>query len=150
MYLLFVNVTVQYDNILDRNYNSNNFYTQETLCSDILVLPVYPGITGDIVSTFKLTNNSIILNILQLRGILKDPIKGVVLQCFGAGNIPTRPDVIEALREAVQAKILIVRVSLCLKGSVTDLYEVGAVSYLGEKICECLERTEDRDFDMIT
>ncbi|KAF2881603.1 hypothetical protein ILUMI_24546 [Ignelater luminosus] len=102
--------SVEYDNILDGVRNSNNFFIQDTLCNDVLVLPVYPGIKGE-----------------TLRAILKAPIKGVVLQCFGAGNIPTRPDVIEALREAVQEKILIVRVSMCLKGAVSDLYEVGAI-----------------------
>jgi lysophospholipase len=53
------------------------------------------------------------------------PIRGVVLETFGAGNAPQRPDIIEALKEACNEGIIIVAISQCTKGMVSDAYETG-------------------------
>lgn len=53
------------------------------------------------------------------------PIRGVVLETFGAGNAPQRPDLIHALKAACDRGVVIVAISQCAKGSVSDAYETG-------------------------
>lgn len=53
------------------------------------------------------------------------PIRGVVLETFGAGNAPQRADVMEALKEACDHGVVVVAISQCAKGSVSDAYETG-------------------------
>jgi 60kDa lysophospholipase len=49
----------------------------------------------------------------------------VVLETFGAGNAPQRADLIEALKEARARGVVIVAISQCPKGSVSNAYETG-------------------------
>jgi len=53
------------------------------------------------------------------------PIRGVVLETFGAGNAPQRADLIQSLKEACDRGVVIVAISQCAKGSVSDAYESG-------------------------
>ena len=62
------------------------------LCRDVVLLRLFPSIRTE---TFK--------------HFLAPPIKGVVLQCYGAGNMPSnREDIIQALRDATEAGVIIV------------------------------------------
>ena len=57
---------------------------------------------------------------------LEPPIEGVVLQCYGAGNMPSnRADIMKLLQKAVERGVLIVTVTQCTHGSVSGLYETG-------------------------
>jgi len=69
-------------------------------------LRLFPGITGATIEAFCST-----------------PIRGVVLETFGAGNAPQRPEVIKALKDACDRGVVIVAISQCTKGSVSDAYE---------------------------
>lgn len=71
-------------------------------------LRLFPGITADIVRTF-----------------LEPPVQGVVLETFGAGNAPQRNDLMTAFREASDRGVVIVAITQCSKGSVSDAYETG-------------------------
>lgn len=63
-----------------------------------------------------------------LRQFLQPPIRGVVLETYGAGNIPaTRTDVLEALQEAIDRGVVIINCTQCAKGSVSSAYESGSV-----------------------
>ena len=53
------------------------------------------------------------------------PVRGVVLETFGAGNAPQRPDLLEAIKEACNRGVIVVAISQCVKGSVSDAYETG-------------------------
>ncbi|KAK6037991.1 hypothetical protein COOONC_24504 [Cooperia oncophora] len=65
-----------------------------------------------------------------VRAFLKPPTKGVILQTFGAGNMPTRrKDIIEALTEAIKRGCLVVNCSQCVKGQVDVNYATGKVLY---------------------
>ncbi|CAD7084212.1 unnamed protein product [Hermetia illucens] len=56
------------------------------------------------------------------------PMRGVLLVSFGNGNIPSnRKDITDALARAIGRGVLIVNVSQCLQGSVSDIYETGVV-----------------------
>ena len=71
-------------------------------------LRLFPGITATTVRAF-----------------LALPTRGVVLETFGAGNAPQRADLIGELKEACDRGVVIVSISQCAKGSVSDAYETG-------------------------
>lgn len=52
-------------------------------------------------------------------------VKGVVLETFGAGNAPQRTDLINALKLACDRGVVVVAITQCVKGSVSDAYETG-------------------------
>ena len=43
----------------------------------------------------------------------------------GAGNAPGRPELMDALREAYDRGVVIVAISQCTRGAVSDAYETG-------------------------
>lgn len=60
-----------------------------------------------------------------MRAFLAPPTQGVVLETYGAGNAPQRSDLIGALKDACDRGVVIVSISQCAKGSVSDAYETG-------------------------
>lgn len=66
------------------------------------------------------------ISVATVNAFLRAPMRGVVLQTYGAGNFPTnRADLIAALREANERQVLIVNCTQCNEGAVCDLYETG-------------------------
>lgn len=53
------------------------------------------------------------------------PVLGVVLETFGAGNAPQRADLMQSLKDACDRGVVVVAISQCSKGSVSDAYETG-------------------------
>ena len=79
------------------------------MCGDVAMLRIYPSIMASSVRHF-----------LQL------PVRGVVLQCYGSGNIPSnRADLLEAVREAARAGVMVLVVTQCSHGGVSGDYETG-------------------------
>ncbi|XP_026976537.1 60 kDa lysophospholipase [Sagmatias obliquidens] len=75
---------------------------------DVGLLRLYPGIPATLVRVF-----------------LQPPLKGVVLETFGSGNGPTKPDLLQELREAAERGLVIVNCTHCLQGAVTSDYGAG-------------------------
>ncbi|XP_015976983.2 60 kDa lysophospholipase isoform X2 [Rousettus aegyptiacus] len=75
---------------------------------DVGLLRLYPGIPATLVRAF-----------------LQPPLKGVVLETFGSGNGPTKPDLLQELRAAAERGVLILNCTHCLRGSVTSRYAAG-------------------------
>lgn len=49
-----------------------------------------------------------------------------MLQSYGSGNVPTnRKDIISALGEAAARGVIIVNITQCMTGSISDMYEAG-------------------------
>jgi hypothetical protein len=71
-------------------------------------LRLFPGMTG-----------------VTVRAFLGPPTRGVVLETFGAGNAPQRTDLMAALKQACDSGIVVVAITQCAKGSVSDVYETG-------------------------
>jgi 60kDa lysophospholipase len=71
-------------------------------------LRLFPGITPATVKAFFLP-----------------PIRGVVLEAFGSGNAPSRSDLLNIIKEACDRGVLVVAISQCTRGSVSDAYESG-------------------------
>lgn len=69
-----------------------------------------------------------------LTNMLQPPIQGVVLECFGAGNVPsTNGPLLDALEAAVNRGVTIIAVTQCIRGAADlDLYATGrALSKIG-------------------
>lgn len=63
----------------------------------------------------------------QVRTFLQPPLKGVVMETFGSGNGPTKPDLLQELRVASEQGLIIVNCTHCLQGTVTSDYASGMV-----------------------
>uniref|UniRef100_A0A1I8EFE5 ANK_REP_REGION domain-containing protein n=1 Tax=Wuchereria bancrofti TaxID=6293 RepID=A0A1I8EFE5_WUCBA len=89
--------------------------------------------------TIKMDNSSLeafkspnMLPIAQMdvRASLQPPTEGVVLQTFGAGNMPShRTDIIDELKKAVDRGCLIINCSQCVRGQVDVQYLTGKILY---------------------
>ena len=80
------------------------------ISNEVVVLTLYPGITGTTV-----------------RNMLKEGVKGVVIQAFGEGNAPENEDFIKALEEANKRGIVLVDTTQCGNGNVNmDSYAAGS------------------------
>lgn len=66
-----------------------------------------------------------------MKAFLQPPMKGVVLETYGTGNAPdNRPDLLDALKDAVDQGIIIINCTQCLKGTVSASYATGTVDHL--------------------
>ncbi|KAJ2805964.1 hypothetical protein H4R20_001877 [Coemansia guatemalensis] len=82
------------------------FFAHKQMNSNVATLRLFPGISPS-----------------AMRAFLAPPIAGIVLETFGAGNAPdTRPAILEALAEASKRGVVIVNVTQCQRGNVSDLY----------------------------
>lgn len=84
------------------------FRIQSTICSDVAVIPFYPGISAQIVESILKTNN----------------LRAVILETFGVGNLPKASWLIDLLYEAIEKNIIILNVTQCVEGRVVQgIYE---------------------------
>ena len=65
---------------------------------------------------------------LQIRAFLQPPMKGVVLQTFGAGNVPAGKPLLVVLKEACERDVVVVNCTQCTRGNVTTNYPAARVS----------------------
>ncbi|XP_076751974.1 L-asparaginase 1 [Xylocopa sonorina] len=87
----------------------DKFYVHASLNRNVGLLRIFPSITTDLIKAF-----------------LQPPIEGVVLQSYGAGNVPVyREDVIEELSAATKRGVIIVNITQCSTGSVSNAYKSG-------------------------
>lgn len=80
------------------------------LDSGVIAIDLFPGLTEPI-----------------LNHLLSTPgIKGIVLRTYGAGNAPTWPWFIEAIKRTIESGIVILNVTQCVNGGVhSNLYVTG-------------------------
>ncbi|XP_059611242.1 L-asparaginase [Phlebotomus argentipes] len=103
-----INVEVDF-RLIFRPCTVSRFCVHSNLDENVGILWIFPSITT-----------------AMIRAFLQPPMKGVVLQSFGAGNIPSnRQDMLQALKDASQSGMIIVNCTQCTTGSVCDLYETG-------------------------
>ncbi|KAJ1890578.1 hypothetical protein LPJ66_007392, partial [Kickxella alabastrina] len=82
------------------------FCAYKQMNTNVANLRLFPGISASAVRAF-----------------LAPPIQGIVLETFGAGNAPdARPAILEALADASERGVVIVNVTQCQRGNVSDLY----------------------------
>ena len=93
----------------------------------VLVVRLFPGIRRQVLRAM-----------LSIEGL-----RGVVLETYGAGNAPTTPEFIGAVREAVDRGTVVMNVTQCSGGRVAmELYETGRQLREAGVICGCDITTE--------
>jgi len=102
-----IDILVSWNDVI-RQTSLRRFRSHKEMSPNVATLRLFPGITAN-----------------TIRAFLTPPTRGVVLETFGAGNAPQRSDLIGALREACDRGVVIVSISQCAKGSVSDAYETG-------------------------
>ncbi|XP_024882145.1 uncharacterized protein LOC112461216 [Temnothorax curvispinosus] len=103
-----IKIEVDYRSIF-RPCTMEKFYVHASLNRNVGLLRLFPSITSDLVKVF-----------------LQPPMEGVILQSYGTGNIPTnRDDIIEEFRAATRRGVIIVNITQCASGCVSDAYEAG-------------------------
>ncbi len=114
-----VDIVFNFDKI---NYPKNKGVLKINTSVDdrVIVLKIFPG-----------------LNRLYFESILQLPeLRGVVLESFGSGNMPTSPWLINAIRKATKRGIILMNVSQCPGGKVimghyetsSELQKAGVIS----------------------
>ncbi|RXW18973.1 hypothetical protein EST38_g6883 [Candolleomyces aberdarensis] len=102
-----IDIVVNWNDVI-RQTGLRRFRAHKEMSSHVATLRLFPGISGAII-----------------RGFCQSPIRGVVLETFGAGNAPQRRDVLDAMKESCERGVVIVAISQCMKGAVSDDYETG-------------------------
>lgn len=102
-----INIDVSWE-LIQRPKEVRPLRAHDKMCSEVNVLRLFPGLTTSTVKTF-----------------LAEPIKGVILESYGAGNAPSRKDLLETFREASERGVVIVNITQCLQGEVSAIYAVG-------------------------
>lgn len=103
-----INVEIDY-RLIFRPCTMEKFIVHTKLAENVGLLRLFPSIS-----------------LATVKAFLQPPMTGVVLQTYGAGNVPTsRTDLIDAFREATDRGVLIINCTQCSEGSVSELYETG-------------------------
>ncbi len=113
-----VNIEVNYNMIIHPSLKKLNVLEFGNF--PIAIVKIFPGMQTDV-----------------LKNILKPPLKGIIIEAFGVGNIPTRDENLEKVfREAADRGVVIIVCTQCLEGDAhigvyetsRILVEAGAVS----------------------
>lgn len=105
-----INIDIDY-RLIFRPCTVSRFCIQFDLDDNVGLLRLFPSITS-----------------ATCRAFLQPPMKGVVIQSFGSGNIPSnRPDILTAFKEAAERGVLIINCTQCPTGSVARIYETGKI-----------------------
>ena len=98
-----VGITIDYNQPYLRPHNPHaRLQLHESLDTSVMILKLFPGLSEAVV-----------------RQVLSTPgLRGVVLESFGAGNAPTAPWFLEALRQAAEAGLVLLNISQCISGRV--------------------------------
>lgn len=102
-----VDISVEWDAI-HRPMETKKFAVFSGMDRNVGILRIFPGITQETVRSF-----------------LQPPMKGVILQTYGAGNIPDKPYLFDELKAACDRGVIVVNCTQCSSGVVTDMYSGG-------------------------
>ena len=84
------------------------FRAHDQMSQQVVLLRLFPGLQVETIANF-----------------FAAPIQGVVLHSFGAGNAPTKPELLEIFAKATKERdIVIVNISQCIRGEVSAIYQV--------------------------
>lgn len=119
--LAIVGIDIEYRLVQEKPENTGVFAYHPFKQIPVGIIKLFPGI-----------------NITSFEGIMTEELKGVVLESFGAGNIPTSSsgDLAPIIKRAYQNGTLVVVCSQCIQGSVSlgayetskALIDIGAVN----------------------
>ncbi len=105
-----VDITYNFDKIYYQK-NPGQFNINTALDDNVMILKLYPGL-----------NRYYFESLLNLPGL-----RGIILESFGSGNMPTFPWLLDSIRAASQAGKILLNVSQCPGGRVQmGFYETSA------------------------
>ncbi|XP_041809759.1 60 kDa lysophospholipase [Chelmon rostratus] len=105
-----VDFKINWDSVWRANTTAK-FQVSTRLNRNVGLLRLFPGITA-----------------ATVRAFLQPPMEGVVLETYGSGNAPdNRPDLLEELKKATDAGVIIMNCTQCLRGTVSTSYATGQV-----------------------
>ncbi|KAM4724089.1 60 kDa lysophospholipase [Anableps anableps] len=105
-----VDIKINWDTVW-RADTTAKFQVRTELNRNVGLLRLFPGITSSTVRAF-----------------LQPPMQGVVLETYGSGNAPNnRPDLLQELKKATDAGVIMVNCTQCLRGTVSASYATGKV-----------------------
>jgi L-asparaginase len=99
---------------------SKPFNLQTSICTDVMVVKLFPGIKPDIFD------------------FLKEHYKGVIIESFGIGGIPCQEnnDILAKVKELIAAGVVVVITTQCLEEGIDlGIYEVGQEIAKNAVIC---------------
>uniref|UniRef100_A0A673CCS9 asparaginase n=1 Tax=Sphaeramia orbicularis TaxID=375764 RepID=A0A673CCS9_9TELE len=105
-----VDISINWDTVWRANTTAK-FQVSTELNRNVGLLRLFPGITA-----------------ATVRAFLQPPMQGVVLETYGSGNAPdNRRDLLEELKKATDAGVIIINCTQCLRGTVSTSYATGKV-----------------------
>ncbi|KAL3319735.1 hypothetical protein Ciccas_001605 [Cichlidogyrus casuarinus] len=134
---LGIDIIIHQSRIFHQPLNKRPLRVQNWLCRHVAILRIFPSITTRNVQEF-----------------FTGSLRGVVLQSYGAGNVPSaRTDLMLLFKEATERGVLIVNTTQCYKGGVKAIYETGAALHECGVIpafvrCKTLTRLQKLNFDL--
>lgn len=93
-----------FDNRLLASGSGEGLLVQHSLCNDVFVLKLFPGISPDFLIDF----------------ILGKGIKGIILETYGAGNAPSDEKFLKMIDLLMQKEVAVFNVSQCTGGAVNQ------------------------------
>lgn len=117
---------------IHRPVETKRFNVLTEMNHNVGILRIFPGITQ---ATVKYLSVPILFLplipwCLQIRSFLQHPMEGVVLQTYGAGNVPDRKAnsyLFDELKAACDRGVIVVNCTQCSSGVVSELYAGGIV-----------------------
>ena len=115
-----IGTRIQYNSMIPQRTANGPFRVQELKKIPIGIIKVFPGIQFEL-----------------FEEIMSESLKGIVLETFGAGNIPGTADaILPIVRKARENGTVLVICSQCLKGSVSlGTYETSAALKAAGAVC---------------
>ena len=92
-------VNIKYSSYLKKN-NNKKLVLHSRLSNDVIILKLFPGIS------------------IKIMKRMIESAKGIIIESFGAGNIPHNKKILELLNEADKKGKILINVSQCLSGKV--------------------------------
>ncbi|CBQ70411.1 related to l-asparaginase [Sporisorium reilianum SRZ2] len=102
-----INIEVAW-NLVERSRSVQSFRAHNRMSPNVALLRLFPGLPTSTVQNF-----------------LSPPLQGVVLESYGAGNAPSRQDLLDVFKEASDRGCVIVNITQCVQGEVSAIYAVG-------------------------
>jgi len=102
-----INIDVSW-NLVERPRQVLPFRAHDRMSPNVAVLRLFPG-----------------LSTATVRSFLTHPLQGMVLESYGAGNAPSRKDLLDVFREASDRGVVVVNITQCTQGEVSAIYAVG-------------------------
>ncbi|KAJ9477702.1 L-asparaginase 1 [Pseudozyma hubeiensis] len=102
-----INIDVAW-NLVERSRTVKSFRAHDRMSPNVAVLRLFPGLPTSTVKNF-----------------LSPPLEGVILESYGAGNAPSRQDLLDVFKEASDRGLVIVNITQCVQGEVSAIYAVG-------------------------